>query len=84
MLISKGESDFEVTIRAVDNGEWEGRILEYNLSRLLPTPQLHHSWVSLEAALAGVTRRWQRLFPEEPLPDFRRAIESPASLPNAP
>jgi hypothetical protein len=41
---------------------------------VLPTPHLHHSWNSLEAALAGVTRRWQRLFPEEEPPDFRDAL----------
>ena len=74
MLISKGDSEFEISIRATDEGEWEGRIIEYNLSRVLPTPHLHHSWISLEAALAGVTRRWQRLFPEEEPPDFRDAL----------
>jgi hypothetical protein len=74
MLISKGDSEFEISIRATDEGEWEGRIIEYNLSRVLPTPHLHHSWTSLEAALAGVTRRWQRLFPEEEPPDFRDAL----------
>ena len=74
MLISKGDSEFEISIRATDEGEWEGRIIEYNLSRVLPTPHLHHSWTSLEAALAGVTRRWQRLFPEEDPPDFRDAL----------
>ena len=76
MIISKGDIDFEVTIQAVDDGEWEGRIIEYNLSRMLPTPQLQHQWVSLEAALAGVMRRWQRLFPEDPQPDFRQAIKA--------
>jgi hypothetical protein len=74
MLIPKGDSEFEISIRATDEGEWEGRIIEYNLSRVLPTPHLHHSWNSLEAALAGVTRRWQRLFPEEDPPDFRDAL----------
>jgi hypothetical protein len=74
MLIPKGNSEFEISIRATDEGEWEGRIIEYNLSRVLPTSHLHHSWVSLEAALAGVTRRWQRLFPDEAPPDFRDAL----------
>ena len=74
MLIPKGDSEFEISIRATDEGEWEGRIIEYNLRRVLPTPHLQHSWLSLEAALAGVTRRWQRLFPEEAPPDFRDAI----------
>ena len=74
MLIPKGDSEFEISIRTTDEGEWEGRIIEFNLSRVLPTPHLHHSWISLEAALAGITRRWQRLFPEEEPPDFRDAI----------
>lgn len=74
MLIPKGESEFEIDIRATDDGEWEGRIVEYNVSRLMPTPHLRHSWMSLEAALAGVTRRWQRLFPDEDAPDFQDAV----------
>lgn len=79
MLLSKGESEFEVSIREAD-GEWEGRIVEYNMSRLTPTLHLRHSWASLEAALEGVKRRWQRLFPEEEVPDFRNAVtDSPAS-----
>ena len=73
MLLSKGESEFEVSIREAD-GEWEGRIVEYNMSRLTPTFHLHHSWTSLEAALEGVKRRWQRLFPDEEAPDFRAAV----------
>ncbi len=76
MLIRKGDSEFEVTIRLTDEGEWEGRITEYNISRLMPTPHLHHSWISLEAAQAGMTRRWQRLFPDEAPPDFHEAVQT--------
>ena len=70
ILIPKGDSEFEIRIRTTDDGEWEGRIIEYNLSRVLPIPHLNHSWVSFDAALAGLTRRWQRLFPDDPLPRF--------------
>jgi hypothetical protein len=73
LLINKGENDFEVSIQEAD-GEWEGRIIEHNISRLTPTLHLRHSWMSLEAALEGVKRRWQRLFPDEEVPDFRDAI----------
>jgi hypothetical protein len=75
MLIRKDDSEFEVSIRLTDEGEWEGRIVEYHVSRLMPIPHLHHSWVSLEAALAGMTRRWQRLFPDETPPNFRHAVQ---------
>ena len=79
MLLIKGESEFEVSIREAD-GEWEGCIVEYNMSRLTPTLHLRHSWASLEAALEGVQRRWQRLFPDEAVPDFRAAVaDSPSS-----
>ncbi len=70
MVISKGDSEFEITICETDDGEWEGRIIEYNLSRVLPIPHLNHSWVSFDAALAGLARRWHRLFPDEEPPDF--------------
>jgi hypothetical protein len=73
MRIPKGDSEFEVSIHAADS-EWEGRIVEYNIGRLTPTLHLRHSWTSLEAALAGVQRRWQRLFPEDEVPDFRDAV----------
>lgn len=76
MVIAKGESEFEVCIQATE-GEWEARIIEHNLSRVVPTLHLRHSWPSLEAALAGVRRRWQRLFPDEPAeerPDFSDAL----------
>jgi hypothetical protein len=76
MLIRKDDSEFEISIRLTEEGEWEGRMIEYNMSRLMPTPHLQHSWVSLEAALAGMTRRWQRLFPDEAPPDFRDAVQS--------
>jgi hypothetical protein len=76
MLIRKDDSEFEVNICLTEEGEWEGRIMEYKMSRLMPTPHLQHSWVSLEAALAGMTRRWQRLFPDETPPDFRDAVQS--------
>ncbi len=76
MLIRKGDSEFEISIRPTDEGEWEGRIIEYNMSRLMPIPHLQHSWVSLEAALAGMTRRWQRLFPDETPLDFRDAVQA--------
>jgi hypothetical protein len=74
MLIARGDSEFEIHICVTDEGEWEGQIVEYNMSRVLPTSHLRHSWVSLEAALAGVRRRWQRLFPDETAPDFREAV----------
>ena len=73
MLIRKGDSEFEVSICHTDEGEWEGRIVEYKATRLMPTPHLQHSWVSLDAAVAGLTRRWQRLFPDDTPPDFRQA-----------
>jgi hypothetical protein len=76
MFVTRGESEFEVSIGAVD-GEWEGKIVEYNLSRVVPTVHLRHNWTSLAAALAGVRRRWQRLFPDElddDSPDFQEAL----------
>jgi hypothetical protein len=76
MVIPKGESEYEVCIRPTE-GEWEGRIVEHNLSRVVPTLHLLHTWSSLEAALAGVQRRWRRLFPDEPseaMPDFSAAL----------
>jgi hypothetical protein len=73
LLINKGESDFEVSIQKADR-EWEGRIIEHNMSRLTPTLHLRHNWTSLEAAIEGVKRRWQRLFPDEDVPDFRAAV----------
>lgn len=73
MRIDKGESEFEVRIWEAD-GEWEGCIVEYNLGRVTPTLHLRHSWASLEAAITGVQRRWQRLFPDEDTPDFRTAV----------
>jgi hypothetical protein len=80
MVIIKGESEFDVSIREVD-GEWEGYIIEHNIGRLTPTLHLRHSWTSSEAALEGIRRRWQRLFPdEEEPPDFREAITLPLPL----
>jgi hypothetical protein len=79
MVIVKGESEFEVSIREVD-GEWEGQIVEYNIGRLTPTLHLRHSWTSAETALEGIRRRWQRLFPEEESPDFREAITASVPL----
>lgn len=73
MRIAKGESEFEVSVQ-VEDGEWEGRIIEYNMARLTPTCHLLHRWTSQEAALTGLQRRWQRLFPHDDLPDFREAI----------
>jgi len=76
MLVTRGESDFEVSISLVD-GEWEGKIVEHNLSRVVPTVHLCHNWTSRDAALAGVRRRWQRLLPTEPdedQPDFQEAL----------
>src|SRR5437016_13399346 len=82
MFVSRGESEFEISIGAVD-GEWEGKIVEYNLSRVVPTVHLCHNWTSLDAAVAGVRRRWQRLFPDEldeDRPDFQEALV--ASMPS--
>src|SRR5215813_3119137 len=76
MFLTRGESEFEVSIRVVDN-EWEGKIVEYNLSRVVPTVHLCHNWRSLDDALAGVRRRWRRLFADEcdaDVPDFREAL----------
>ncbi len=76
MFVTRGESEFEVSIRAVD-GEWEGKIVEHNLSRVVPTVHLCHNWTSLDNTLAGVQRRWQRLFPDEhdaDVPDFHDAL----------
>ena len=74
MVISRGESEFEVHICLTDEGEWEGRIIEYTMTRLMPTLHLRHSWVTLETALQGVARRWFRLFPDEGIPDFQAAV----------
>jgi hypothetical protein len=83
MWVTRGESEFEVSISLVD-GEWEGKIVENNLSRVVPTVHLCHNWTSRDAALAGVWRRWQRLFPDEldeDRPDFQEAlVESMLSL----
>ena len=79
MVICKEESEFDVSIREVD-GEWEGHIIEHNVGRLTPTLHLRHSWTSAEAAIEGIRRRWQRLFPDEEPPDFREAIALPLPL----
>ena len=79
MLVTRGDSEFEVSISLVD-GEWEGKIVEHNLSRIMPTVHLCHNWTSRDAALAGVRRRWQRIFPDEPdedRPDFQEALTEP-------
>ncbi len=73
MRITRGDSEFEVSIGEA-NGEWEGRIVEYNTIRMTPTLHLQHSWISLDLAIAGVQRRWQRLFPNEDPPDFHAAV----------
>ena len=76
MVVIRGESEFDVSIGAVD-GEWEGKIVEYNLSRVVSTVHLRHNWTSLDAAVAGVRRRWQRLFPDdldEDMPDWHEAL----------
>ena len=79
MLVTRGESEFEISISLVD-GEWQGKIVENNLSRVVPTVHLCHHWTSRDAAVAGVRRRWQRLFPDEPdedRPDFQEAFIEP-------
>ena len=79
MLVTRGESEFEVSISLVDS-EWEGKIVENNLSRVVPTVHLCHHWTSRDAAVAGVRRRWQRLFPDESdedRPDFQEALIEP-------
>jgi hypothetical protein len=76
MLVNRNDSAFEICIYAVD-GEWEGKIIEYNMLRLLPTLHLQHRWTSQEAAIAGVQRRWQRLFPDDPndpTPDMAASV----------
>ena len=81
MFVTRGNSEFEVILRPVD-GEWEGKIVEYALSRVLPIVHLCHNWTSCDAALAGVRRRWQRLFPEDSdadLPDFQEAVSADVS-----
>ena len=80
MFVIRGESEFEITICAID-GEWEGKIVEHNLSRVVPTVHLCHNWRSRDDALAGVRRRWRRLFPDEgdaDGPDFHEALIEPA------
>jgi hypothetical protein len=80
MFVTRGESEFEVTIRVVDS-EWEGKIVEHNLSRVVPTVHLCHNWRSFGDALAGVRRRWRRLFPDEDdadVPNFYEALSEPA------
>ena len=80
MFLTRGESEFEVSIRVVDS-EWEGKIVEHNLSRVVPTVHLCHNWRSLDDALAGVWRRWRRLFPDErdaDVPDFHAALDASA------
>ena len=79
MWVTRDDSEFEVSISLVD-GEWEGKIVENNLSRVVPTMHLCHNWTSRDAALAGVRRRWQRLFPDEldeDRPIFRKPLTSP-------
>jgi hypothetical protein len=76
MFVTRGESEFEVSISIVD-GEWKGEIVENNLSHVVPIVHLCHNWTSRDAAIAGVRRRWQRLFPDEPdedRPDFQEAL----------
>jgi hypothetical protein len=76
MLVNREESAFEISIRAVD-GEWEGKIIEHSMVRLVPTVHLQHRWTSQEAAITGVQRRWRRLFPDETddlMPDMTAAM----------
>ncbi len=87
MFVNREESTFEMSIRAVD-GEWEGKIVEHTMVRLVPTVHLQHRWTSQEAAITGVQRRWRRLFPDETdalMPDVTAAImeaEEPLLDPN--
>lgn len=87
MFVTRGESEFEISMCPLD-GEWEGKIVEHNLSRVVPTVHLCHNWTSLDHALAGVRRRWQRLFPDErdaDMPDFHAAcVESAVSCTPSP
>lgn len=76
MIVSKEDRKFEVSLYETD-GEWEGRITEHNVNLVTSVCHLQHRWTSLEAALAGLHRRWQRLFPDDPTPDFRAAIDRP-------
>jgi len=76
MFVTRGESAFEVSISMVD-GEWEGKIVENSLSHVVPIVHLCHNWTSQDTAVAGVRRRWQRLFPDEldeDQPDFQEAL----------
>lgn len=82
MLISKMDSEYEVSIYEID-GEWEGLITEHNINRVTSVCHLRHRWTSLEAGLAGLQRRWHRLFPEDPSPDFRAAIDQPLTPSNS-
>jgi hypothetical protein len=85
MFVNREESAFEISIRVVD-GEWEGKIVEHSIVRLLPTVHLQHRWTSQEAAISGVQRRWRRLFPDETddrMPDVTVAImEAQEPLPD--
>jgi len=79
MFVTRGESEFEVSISLVD-GEWEGKIVENTLSHVVPIVHLCHNWTTSDAAVAGVRRRWQRLFPDEldeDRPDFQEALVEP-------
>jgi len=79
MFVTRGESEFEVSISMVD-GEWEVRIVENSLSHVVPIVHLCHNWTSRDTAVAGVQRRWQRLFPDEldeDRPDFQEALVEP-------
>ena len=76
MFVTRGESEFEVSISMVD-GEWEGKIVENSLSHVVPIVHLCHNWTSRDTAVAGVQRRWQRLFPDEldeDRSDFQEAL----------
>src|SRR5262245_51525253 len=81
MFVTRNESEFEVSISMVD-GEWEGKIVENDLSHVVPIVHLCHNWTSRDAAVAGVRRRRQRLCPDEldeDRPDFQEVLVQPMS-----
>ena len=70
MFVTRGDSEFEVSISMRD-GEWEGKIVESNLSRLVP-PRLLQS-----LACSGAGSASFRMKPTRTGLIFRRLLSSP-------
>ena len=79
MWVTRGESEFEVSISPVDS-EWEGKIVENNLSRVVPTVHLCHNWASRDARCRWRAASLAAPLPDEPdedRPDFQEALIEP-------